>query len=189
MKNKRPFLWLAGFAAATFLLSSCSSLLNQEFSSRKYTHFRQGHGEVTVHQDNTAPEKTMALEPVNLTVPDVIANDQVSTHTSLVSEVSPVTLAPQTITTSQHVITENGQHVSTIKMLKELRRQQVTMKKQGATRQHDDANTILVILLCIFLPPVAVLIVKGVSTEFWLDLLLTLLFWLPGMIYAFIVCL
>jgi len=51
-----------------------------------------------------------------------------------------------------------------------------------------DAPGIVLILLCIFLPPVAVGIVADWGKRFWIDLLLTLLFYFPGMIYAFIVC-
>ena len=42
------------------------------------------------------------------------------------------------------------------------------------------------IVLCIFLPPLAVALVYGISDKFWIDLLLTLCFWLPGVIYALI---
>lgn len=44
---------------------------------------------------------------------------------------------------------------------------------------------LLTILLCIFLPPVAVLIHFGLSGQFLLNILLTLLGGLPGMIHAF----
>ncbi|MBL0177072.1 MAG: YqaE/Pmp3 family membrane protein [Ignavibacteria bacterium] len=42
------------------------------------------------------------------------------------------------------------------------------------------------IVLCIFLPPLAVALVYGITDKFWIDLLLTLCFWLPGVIYALI---
>ncbi|TAL58134.1 MAG: YqaE/Pmp3 family membrane protein [Bacteroidetes bacterium] len=51
-----------------------------------------------------------------------------------------------------------------------------------------DAPAIVLILLCIFLPPVAVGIVNDWGSKFWFDILLTLLFYFPGMIYAFFVC-
>ncbi|MFI5163936.1 MAG: YqaE/Pmp3 family membrane protein [Bacteroidia bacterium] len=47
---------------------------------------------------------------------------------------------------------------------------------------------IILILLCIFLPFIAVGIVDNWRTRFLIDLLLCLLFYLPGIIYAFIVC-
>jgi len=51
-----------------------------------------------------------------------------------------------------------------------------------------DAPTIVLILLCLFLPFIAVGIVDDWGTRFLISLLLTLLFWIPGVIYAFIVC-
>ncbi|HEY1188840.1 MAG TPA: YqaE/Pmp3 family membrane protein [Gemmata sp.] len=43
---------------------------------------------------------------------------------------------------------------------------------------------ILRILLAIFLPPVGVFLQVGFGTAFWINVLLTLLFWFPGMIHA-----
>ena len=43
---------------------------------------------------------------------------------------------------------------------------------------------IIRIILAIFLPPVAVFLKVGIGMQFWLNLLLTLLFFFPGMIHA-----
>lgn len=40
------------------------------------------------------------------------------------------------------------------------------------------------ILLAIFLPPVAAFLTVGISLHFWLNLVLTLFFFVPGMIHA-----
>jgi uncharacterized membrane protein YqaE (UPF0057 family) len=50
-------------------------------------------------------------------------------------------------------------------------------------------NQVLAIIFAILIPPVGVIIKeKGqVTTKFWISLLLTLLFWLPGAIYALLV--
>lgn len=47
--------------------------------------------------------------------------------------------------------------------------------------------TIIEIVLALFLPPLAVFLHRGLKAQFWLCLLLTLLAWLPGVIYAFYV--
>ena len=44
--------------------------------------------------------------------------------------------------------------------------------------------TIVKIILAIFLPPVAAFLQVGISMHFWLNILLTLLGGLPGMIHA-----
>jgi uncharacterized membrane protein YqaE (UPF0057 family) len=51
-------------------------------------------------------------------------------------------------------------------------------------------NTLLLVILAILLPPLAVALHEGgINGKFWLSLLLTLLFWIPGVIYALIVVL
>lgn len=47
--------------------------------------------------------------------------------------------------------------------------------------------SILTILLNIFLPPVAVFMKHGFGGTFLLNLLLTIIGWLPGVIHAFLV--
>ncbi len=47
--------------------------------------------------------------------------------------------------------------------------------------------SILQILLALFLPPVAVLLKRGLSGAFFINLLLTILGMLPGIIHAFYV--
>ena len=45
-------------------------------------------------------------------------------------------------------------------------------------------TSIVQIIVAIFLPPVAVALHEGLSSRFWICLVLTLIFFLPGMIYA-----
>ncbi|KAF2225857.1 hypothetical protein BDZ85DRAFT_279518 [Elsinoe ampelina] len=44
-------------------------------------------------------------------------------------------------------------------------------------------------LLAVFLPPVAVLVRRGCRGSFWLNILLTILGWIPGVIHAWYVIL
>lgn len=60
-------------------------------------------------------------------------------------------------------------------------------KKSGA---EPSESTLLLVILAILLPPLAVYLYEGeINTRFWISLLLTLLFWLPGIIYALILIL
>lgn len=69
------------------------------------------------------------------------------------------------------------------KVMKEFR----AAKKAGA---EPSTNTLLLVILAILLPPLAVYLHEGaINNRFWISLLLTLLFWLPGIIYALIVIL
>jgi uncharacterized membrane protein YqaE (UPF0057 family) len=66
------------------------------------------------------------------------------------------------------------------------------LKQYKKERQNADSDTnkILLVILAILLPPLAVYLHENaINTKFWLDLLLTLIFWLPGLIYALIVIL
>nr|WKN37744.1 YqaE/Pmp3 family membrane protein [Tunicatimonas sp. TK19036] len=46
--------------------------------------------------------------------------------------------------------------------------------------------SLLTIILAIFLPPVAVAMQRGITGAFWLNLLLTIIGWVPGVIHAFL---
>ena len=60
--------------------------------------------------------------------------------------------------------------------------------KRAGKAPSDD--TVLLVILAILLPPLAVYLHEGeVNTRFWISLVLTLLFWLPGVIYALIIVL
>ena len=49
-------------------------------------------------------------------------------------------------------------------------------------------NQLLLVIITILLPPVGVLIHEGtVNSKFWISLLLTLLFYVPGLIYSLLV--
>ncbi|MGB5943736.1 MAG: YqaE/Pmp3 family membrane protein [Leeuwenhoekiella sp.] len=47
--------------------------------------------------------------------------------------------------------------------------------------------SVLTIVLCLLLPPLAVFLKHGLGGAFLLNLLLTILGWLPGVIHAFYV--
>lgn len=53
-------------------------------------------------------------------------------------------------------------------------------KKKNSKAPAGDVNTILLVILAIILPPLAVFIFEGVSTRFWIDLILALIGWGVG---------
>ena len=42
-------------------------------------------------------------------------------------------------------------------------------------------------IIAVIIPPLAVYLTSGITQEFWIDLILTCLCWLPGIIYAILV--
>ena len=74
--------------------------------------------------------------------------------------------------------------------IKEVKKEMKSFKKERRHGQEPSTNTLLLVILCILLPPLAVYLHQGeINNKFWISLLLTLLFWLPGVIYALIVVL
>ncbi|MDB5248442.1 MAG: hypothetical protein JWQ40_2836 [Segetibacter sp.] len=74
-----------------------------------------------------------------------------------------------------------------IKEVKKAVKQFKADKKAGAAAS---TNTLLLVIVAILLPPLAVFLHQGeINSKFWIDLLLTLLFYIPGLIYALIVIL
>jgi len=61
--------------------------------------------------------------------------------------------------------------------------------KKDASPKADDTELILLVILAILLPPLAVFLYEGATTNFWIDLILTLFFFIPGVIFALIVIL
>jgi uncharacterized membrane protein YqaE (UPF0057 family) len=57
-------------------------------------------------------------------------------------------------------------------------------EKLKKTDDRSGLGTLLLVIIAIIIPPVAVLLTDGLKGPFWLDILLTLLFYLPGLIYA-----
>ncbi len=50
-------------------------------------------------------------------------------------------------------------------------------------------KTLLMVLLAVLLPPVAVFLKVGLTKHFWINIILCLLFAVPGMIHALILVL
>lgn len=74
-----------------------------------------------------------------------------------------------------------------VKEVKKVIKQYKADKKAG---RQADTNTLLLVILAILLPPLAVYLHEGaINNRFWISLLLTLLFWIPGVIYALIIIL
>lgn len=66
---------------------------------------------------------------------------------------------------------------------------QTLLPEGGTTDTERDGSTVLLVILAILIPPLAVGLYEGITTRFWIDLLLTLLFFIPGMVYALLIVL
>lgn len=69
-------------------------------------------------------------------------------------------------------------------------KKEITHYNSENKKKAGDTNTLLLVIVAILLPPLAVYLHQGeINSKFWIDLLLTLLFYLPGLIYALVVIL
>jgi uncharacterized membrane protein YqaE (UPF0057 family) len=111
------------------------------------------------------------------------------THHTKNAEDSVKTDSVTTLSFALHEFT----HLSRKEMRARIHAAKLEMKEFKAEKKAGNApstNQLLMIILAIILPPLAVYLHEGViNGKFWLDLLLTLLFFLPGVIYALIVVL
>jgi uncharacterized membrane protein YqaE (UPF0057 family) len=74
--------------------------------------------------------------------------------------------------------------------VKEIKNEMKAFKAAKKAGDDPSTNTLLLVILAILLPPLAVYLHEGViNNRFWISLLLTILFWLPGVIYALIIIL
>ena len=96
-------------------------------------------------------------------------------------------------TTSISFATHEFMHLSRKEMRARVKEAKSEIKKFKAERKsgsEPSTNQLLLIILAIILPPLAVYLHEGViNGKFWLDLVLTLLFFIPGVVYALIVVL
>ncbi|RYY60739.1 MAG: YqaE/Pmp3 family membrane protein [Chitinophagaceae bacterium] len=71
--------------------------------------------------------------------------------------------------------------------IKEVKKELRKCKKAKKAGAEPSTDTVLLVILAILLPPLAVYLHEGdTNNKFWISLILTLLFWIPGVIYALI---
>lgn len=74
--------------------------------------------------------------------------------------------------------------------LKEVKNVLKDYKAQKRAGKEPIASELIQVIFAILIPPVGILLHEGeINSKFWIGLLLTLLFYVPGMIYALIVVL
>lgn len=73
---------------------------------------------------------------------------------------------------------------------KELKQKLKDLRANLKAGNLSETDTVILVILAILLPPLAVYLYEGsITNKFWLSLILTLLFWVPGVIYSLLVVL
>lgn len=190
---KKIVLGTLGVFIGSLLLVSCSSESSvlSSFSKRKYLkNFKESKKsyEVIVEEETAQIEEAKTQEMVLET----------TTPTNAIVEGSNVILTPETIKLANAVAPK--------KVTKQIEKEYRNWDKFNRTYENEllvskeqynhaeksasslRVNEIVLAILAIFIPPLAVFLFEdSITANFWVDLLLTLLFWLPGMIFAFLV--
>ena len=114
----------------------------------------------------------------------------------LLSSLSQAAIPP---TSSQPTIANEQieESIAALKNMSKKERKEKSMEIKKAVRSYKsqikddddvDTNKVLALVFAVLIPPIGVVIYENkVTTKFWLSLLLTLLFYLPGMIYSLLV--
>jgi len=191
--------------AIGILITSCGITNKNDFASRKYTHFRKGEAQVElkaaqVQNQINLSEKSIVTEN-NLQPTTSEINNTVNTSEEIVSNTSTES-TPVAVSKSENNTTKKNPLIN-------LKKSNVTEKKNvnrevkinKATRYllsriSDQPNTtelntdqLILVILAIIIPPLAVFLARGIGTEFWISLILTILFVLPGMVYGLLIVL
>jgi len=97
--------------------------------------------------------------------------------------------APATVTTAvdEFKNLSKSERRSRIKEAKKVLKEYKAEKRAG---READTSLLLLVILAILLPPLAVYLKEGeINSRFWVSLILTLLFWIPGVVFALLVVL
>ena len=94
-------------------------------------------------------------------------------------------------TTTTHAVAAAGTKATYGTSLSRAEKRQARKALINALRNtKDDTSKILQVILCFFIPPLAVYLHEGeINSKFWISLVLTLLFFFPGFIYSLLVVL
>lgn len=193
----RNLLQLVFVLIAGQLLFACNSAKYYEFAAHKQAPYYEA-------KQKQAPaattEETESLSQIAMTAAEAEATEKAETpalEASLETKIVnvPVKLAPVAPATleapaAEKVVTE----AEAIELVKERMANMTSVEKKElkkelkeALKQSGSRTSIVEIILAVLLPPLAVFLHDGIGTSFWISLILTLLFWIPGVIYALLV--
>lgn len=187
MKQTNLLFVLAIFIGAQ-MLYSCSSSSN--FTKRKYFNFKQDQKEYArVEPGTPAPADNAAIAEEETVLADETASEAAVTP----AEVNTATETPfsepaETAQAKAPAIEKSpASSIQEEKLSfgeKLVVKQAQKIAKREQKKESSRIETLLLVIIAILLPPLAVFLVEGLETEFWISLLLTLLFYVPGLIYA-----
>ncbi|WP_437179405.1 YqaE/Pmp3 family membrane protein [Pontibacter vulgaris] len=193
----RSLLNLVMVLVVTQLLFACSSAKYYEFAANKpdaYNHTKQ----------KPAPEAEVAptMSEVALVAADekaVAAQTEPALEASVAKPVAAKVKTPvaePVVTATREAKANVVTEAAAMAMAKERIASMTKAEKKEFKKELKEAikqdrggsrTNIVEIILAIFIPPLAVFLHDGIGTSFWINIILTLLFFIPGVIHALLV--
>jgi uncharacterized membrane protein YqaE (UPF0057 family) len=191
---KKLFASIILFTASALLLSSCSSsssiaLTKRHYRSGYYVDWRSKRNTISAPTITNITRRPQESSSITVSKPEspAVVNTPV-----LVSEKSK---AIQITTTAKYkdAVAErkidNAILAQNTTLINALAPESSKGIADHQDRVDDNVAFVVIVLCAIFIPPLGVGLMYGIHAYFWIDLILTLIFFFPGMIFALIVVL
>ena len=189
-----------GFAAlaAISLLSSCAS--NFSLTKRRYSSGYQV--QLSLFGKEKQKTEPQTAEQSNIQT-ERLSNLNAQTPKALKFDRIPQTAKPLNLSipvVQKHTEVQSLKDARRVNLIQPAKHNQIAqaikpatsekrMLKRNLARNIED-STLLYLIIAFFIPCLGVLLYEGeITSHFWISLLLMVLFWLPGIIYAFLVIL
>lgn len=179
---------LLSVAIVTTLLYSCASSNQSAFQKRKYYDFK--HPDTDIAFKSPAKHQANFIAAQQTSASDVNKTEQVRTTEPV--QVSKVTAALTTLkkkrinrTIELPIVKEN---VPVLSQNSDSKKKISRVIENRSNANSSEVDQVVLVILAILLPPLAVYLKEdAVTSNFWIDLLLCFLFWVPGVIFAILV--
>ncbi|GEO07247.1 hypothetical protein AAE02nite_49110 [Adhaeribacter aerolatus] len=144
---------------------------------------------------NEVPLPTATRQPLatNLAEPALLASREPATPVAVRKPLAAKPLAPA-LTQNQHKTELTPAETEALALvqsrltnLTKSERKELKTNVKEVLQTNASGSNIVEIIFAILIPPVGVFLHEGINNRFWISLLLTILFFIPGMIYALLV--
>ena len=192
---KKLFAPILLFAITGILFTSCSNTSKLAFAKR---HYRSGyyvnfggksHTVIATSSINAPTITKHQITPIPIAQPEkyIAVNTYVSVSKKSITATKIPTI--KNIQGNNFASTNSSSVNQKTLVLNTGMNNDVSGSVGDGHRDNVSVPFVVIVLCAIFIPPLGVGLMYGIDSYFWIDLILTLLFFFPGMIFAIIVVL
>ncbi|MEJ8802293.1 YqaE/Pmp3 family membrane protein [Pontibacter sp. H249] len=194
----RSLLNLAFLLIAGQLFFACNSAKYYEFAGHKADAYNTIKAKPAQAEQDKAPSLSeIALEAADEKAEKAAAEPALEANVEVAAVVTPkktvkANIVKEAATAEVKTVTE----AEALEMAKERMANMTKAEKKELKKELKEAirqdrggsrTSIVEIVLAVILPPLAVFLHDGIGTSFWINIILTLLFFIPGIIHALLV--